>query len=132
MIGAMRALVLVLLVGCGNANSGDAVAFKPTAQQFAQLLVSRDFAAAYAMVAPEQRNALSQAQLQAQFEQMVQPIGQLSGTVTVTETMTDWPAKKPGDAGWAYVAITGADGSEAVTVVITKTNFVRSIEWGRP
>ena len=49
--------------------------------------------------------------------------------------MTEWPDKQPLDVGWAYAAIAGEDGSEAVTVIVSSENgahVIRSIEWGRP
>ena len=62
---------------------------------------------------------------------MVEPIGAISGT-QVMQTMTKWPDKQPSDIGWAYVAINGATGSEAVMVVVTKEKKIRTVEWGRP
>lgn len=125
----MRALVLVmLLAGCGGSKSEEAVddsQFKPVAEQFAKLLVAHDYAAASAMLvtpAPD---------LQKTYETMVEPIGAISGTQVMT-TMTSWPDKQASDIGWAYVAINGETGSEAVTVVVTKDKKIRSVEWGRP
>jgi hypothetical protein len=123
----MRALVLGILLtfvltGCGGSKSDDS--FHPIAKQFAQRLVARDFTAAREML-------VTPAELQQPFEEMVEPIGKL-GEVTITQTMTDWPDKQAGDAGWAYVAIAGELGSEAVTVVVTKSGKIRTVEWGRP
>ena len=55
--------------------------------------------------------------------------------VQVMEAMTEWPDKKPHDVGWAYAAIAGDGGSEAVTVVVSSEgghHLIRSVEWGRP
>ena len=49
--------------------------------------------------------------------------------------MEDWPAKKEGDIGWAYVGIEGEDFVEAVTLVVrdaTPGLAIREIEWRRP
>lgn len=55
--------------------------------------------------------------------------------VQLMQTLEDWPAKKEGDAGWAYVAISGEGYSEAVVVVVCEEGgqfCIRDIEWGRP
>jgi len=47
----------------------------------------------------------------------------------------DMPNLQPGDFGWVYVAITGTEFNEAVTVVVTDDGGsvkIREIEWGRP
>ena len=49
--------------------------------------------------------------------------------------MTNWPDKRPGDVGWAYVSIVGDDFVEAVAVIIVEVGgelLIREIEWGRP
>ena len=126
MMLAMHVLaLLVLLTACGGKTSDES--YKPVAQQFAQHLVARDFAAAGAMLAtPTPPDELKQ-----RYEAMVAPIGKIAST-QVMETMTDWPEKKSGDLGWAYVALVGETGSEAVTVVVTRDKKIRSVEWGRP
>ncbi|MDQ3338030.1 MAG: hypothetical protein M4D80_22935 [Myxococcota bacterium] len=122
----MHALALViLLTACGGKTSDES--YKPVAVQFAQHLIARDFAAAHAMLA----TPMTSAQLQQSYETMIAPIGKVSGP-KLTQTMTDWPEKKSGDAGWAYVAIEGEHGSEAVTVVVTRDKKIRTVEFGRP
>ncbi len=49
--------------------------------------------------------------------------------------MTDWPARKPDDVEWVYVAIANDTFSEAVAVGVCRDGdrlAIRSIEWGRP
>jgi hypothetical protein len=117
--------LVVLLTACGGKASDES--YKPVAVQFAQHLVAREFAAAHAMLAI----TTTPAELQRSYDAMVEPIGKVSGTKLV-QTMTDWPQKESGDAGWAYVAIEGELGSEAVTVIVTRSKKIRMIEWGRP
>ena len=126
----MRTLVLavvVVLAGCGGKSSDASVDAKPVALAFANHLVARDFAAANAMLA----TPITTAELQTSYDTMVEPIGKVKAP-KLMESMTDWPEKKAGDAGWVYVAIEGESGSEAVTVVVTGAKKIRSIEWGRP
>jgi hypothetical protein len=122
---ALALVVLVWLTACGGKTSDDS--YKPVALQFAQHLVARDFTAAHAMLAmPATADELKKT-----YDTMVEPIGKVSGA-KLMESMTDWPDKQSGDIGWAYVAIEGEQGSEAVTVVVTRDKKIRSIEWGRP
>jgi hypothetical protein len=47
----------------------------------------------------------------------------------------EWPAKQPGDVGWAYVSVQGDELVEAVTVTVAQEAgrlLIRHIEWGRP
>jgi hypothetical protein len=126
MLVAMRALVvLVLLTACGGRSSDES--YKPVAIQFAKHLVARDFAAAHALLAMP----MTREQLEQSYDQMIAPIGKVSDA-QIMQTMTDWPDKQANDAGWAYVAIAGELGSEAVTVVVTRDRKIRSIEFGRP
>lgn len=49
--------------------------------------------------------------------------------------MDNWPAKQPGDVGWAYVSIFGENFVEAVAVTVAKYEgslLIREVEWGRP
>jgi hypothetical protein len=50
----------------------------------------------------------------------------------IITTLTEWPDRQPGDAGWAYAAITGLGFSEAVAEVVTREGLIRQLEWGRP
>jgi hypothetical protein len=55
--------------------------------------------------------------------------------VRVMEAMTYWPGRKPGDVGWAYVAMSGDTFSEGIAVVVAEESgrqVIREIEWGRP
>jgi hypothetical protein len=74
-------------------------------------------------------------QLRAAFEAIVSMDWGPIGPIQVGQTMTSWPAKQPGDIGWAYVSIGGNTYSEAITVVVTSENGqqnIREVEFGRP
>jgi hypothetical protein len=135
----MRGIVILSLafaLACGS--SRDTVptddSYKKVATEFAAALVARDFARAYALTSSGFRSTMTQAAMQAQYEAMVNPIEPVSA-VQLANTMEQWPAKQPTDVGWAYVAINGAEGGEAVTVVVTREADalrIRDVEWGRP
>ena len=109
--------------------------YRGVALAFTQALARRDYAAAHAMTSRRYRQQTSVEQLRAAFEAIVPTDWKTVGPIEVGTTMTQWPGKEPGDAGWAYVSI-GADVySEAVTVVVTLEDDelrVRSVEFGRP
>ncbi|MBY0270683.1 MAG: hypothetical protein K2X06_12495 [Burkholderiales bacterium] len=105
------------------------------AYDFAVALISGRFAEAHELLAASQKIEWS---AEALHEELVQMTDYGSGPPTeaeVMEVMEDWPAKKPGDIGWAYAAIAGPGYSEAVAVVVARENgrlCIREIEWGRP
>ena len=102
---------------------------------FANALVAGDFAQAHDMLAAPLGQAMSRDQLQERYEEMITYGEGPADYVEVMTDMLDWPAKIETDIGWAYVAICGAEFSEAVAVVVTKENDtlkIREIEWGRP
>ena len=105
------------------------------ALKFATALVAGDFAKAHAMLTPALTATLSPDALESQYREMVSYFSEAPSTVQVVNTLEEWPDKQPGDLGWAYAAIWGDEGSEAVTVVVTGQGgrpAIRSIEWGRP
>ena len=56
-------------------------------------------------------------------------------TVLVMNSDGNMPNLEAADLAWVYVAITGAEFNEAITVVVTDENGegrIREIEWGRP
>jgi hypothetical protein len=49
--------------------------------------------------------------------------------------LEEWPGKRSGDIGWAYVSIEGDDFVEAVSVVVSAVgdkHLIREVQWGRP
>ena len=55
--------------------------------------------------------------------------------VMVMECSDDMPDMEPNDVAWIYVAISGSEFNEAVTVVVSDVGGklqISDIEWGRP
>jgi len=107
------------------------------AEQFARALVAGDFDAAHEFLASNQKQRVSAADLKEKFESMID-YGPGYGPiihVEVMNTLEEWRAKKEGDVGWAYVALSGSNYCEGVAVVVIEQEggfLIRDIEWGRP
>ena len=105
------------------------------AVSFATALTDGEFQAAHDMLAPNLQAGTPVAELQGNFEQMVEYGRSPARVDGFVQTMDDWPAKGDTDLGWAYVSICGDDFAEAVTVVVTLVDgnmAIGSVEWGRP
>ena len=105
------------------------------ALRFAERLVAGEFEAAHSMLAAALRENLSPARLKGEYERMLEYCDGPPDFVGVMEILEEWPARREGDVGWAYVAISGGDYSEAVSVVVSREAgqfVIREIEWGRP
>jgi len=105
------------------------------ADKFARALGAGRFDAAHALLASDQKKALSVSALKKEYEEMIAYGPGPSKHVEVMQALDTWPEKKKDDVGWVYVAIAGDSFSEAVTVVVARTGAglaIRSIEWGRP
>lgn len=103
--------------------------------RFARALVAGEFEVAHRMLEPTLAATYSPEKLGATFREMVSYGGEPPTDVRVVTVLDYWPAKQPGDVGWAYVAISGNTFSEAVTVTVTRQGeraLIREIEWGRP
>ena len=49
--------------------------------------------------------------------------------------LEDWPAKQDGDVASIYIALSGDNFCEAVSIIVTQQDGglrVRDLEWGRP
>lgn len=105
---------------------------------FASALVQGDWRGAHAFLAPRLRGELVPELLRDRFVGMFR--GYTDGEPTSVQydeqfALDDWPAKQPGDVGWAYVSICGDNFVEAVAVTVAKSDgslFIREVEWGRP
>jgi hypothetical protein len=112
--------------------------YAEVAVAFASALVEGDFARAESMLAPILRRQLTAEALRENLYAMFRGYSDSDPTsVDFNEEfqMENWPSKLPGDIGWAYVGICGADFVEAVTVIVADvegTPLIRKIEWGRP
>ncbi|MBA5775737.1 hypothetical protein H2509_01205 [Stappia sp. F7233] len=99
---------------------------------FAKALCDGDFAGARGLLAATLKADFTEADLQREFDEMTDYGDGPPDTVEVMNFLDDWPQKKPGDLGWAYVAISGPGFGEAVAVIVTGERLIREIEWGRP
>ena len=109
--------------------------FRPIALSFAKALCSRDYAGAYALTSSQYRAHVTEDEMSDAFERIVPLDWGETEPVQVGETMTDWPDKREGDVGWAYVNISGDAYSEAVVVVVARDESglaIRDVQWGRP
>jgi hypothetical protein len=113
--------------------------FTHIALRFAQALVDADFDAACALLAPELGRELSPDVLRSRLLDMYSGYapadGPRSAALDEEFVLTDWPGKRPGDLGFAYVSILGKEFVEGVSVTVASINgrtLIRDIEWGRP
>jgi hypothetical protein len=100
-----------------------------------QLLVTRDFTGAHALLARDLRAQISATDLEREFDRMTERATGDAFELEVSATLDDWPAKQPGDVAWVYVSIFDEHMAEAVAVVVTNEHDalrVRTLEWGRP
>jgi hypothetical protein len=107
------------------------------AQLFAERLADGDFEGARTMLA-ESLAGTGAGELRDAFEQMTmfdevpqdEPVD-----IIVMMAQDNMPSLEPGDLGWIYVAITGTEFNEALTLIVTEEEGearIRDIEWGRP
>src|ERR1700677_3773390 len=104
------------------------------AEQFGMALANGDLSGSHGLLTGQA--------LQCSPENLKQEVAQMTSYapgpiqhVEVMGSLKAWPARKPGDIAWVYVALTGDSLSEAVSVVLCSTpagTRVREIEWGRP
>lgn len=104
---------------------------------FAHAVVAENFVDAHALLSTELKASLLPSDLARHYHAM---IAYGSGAPTDVElirveTMEGWPMRQANDLGWAYVAISGEDYNEAVSVVVAlegERAVIRWLEWGRP
>ena len=105
---------------------------------FARALVDGDFARAASLLTPGLCREYTEEIMREKFNAMFRNYAKGEPRSIHFEEqfqLENWPAKQPGDIGWAYVGIDGDDFVEAVSVVISEVdgkNLIREIEWGRP
>jgi hypothetical protein len=113
--------------------------YQELAVAFASALVDGDFARAREMLGPPLSESTSAADLREHFERMYRSYAEDDRPNRVwfdaQFSGEEWPAKRSGDVGWAYVAVQGDECVEAVTVTVAQSAgrvFIREVEWGRP
>jgi len=113
--------------------------FADLALKFAQALVDANFDAAFALLAPEARRELPPEALRSSLLSMYMGYAPedtpRSAVLEEGFASTNWPGKRPGDLGCAYVSICGEEFVEALTVtvaIIDGRALIRDVQWGRP
>ena len=114
--------------------------YENTALNFSNLLINKDFTAAYALLSASAQLTLSLADLEKTYTDMVSNFKTPANNAEVVEALADWPGKLADDVAWVYVSIDNkTTDAEAVSVTLEstllnaeKTVTIRSIEWGRP
>jgi len=105
------------------------------ARRFADALMEGKFDKAHSLLSAECQTKYSIDALRHHYNEMSGYTDEPITEIEVIDTLDAWPAKQPGDIGWAYVSLIGNGFAEAVAVVVQSENSVlkvRSIEWGRP
>jgi hypothetical protein len=105
------------------------------ATSFADALVAGNFKKARALLSHSLKRSTSEKALAKSLEDLLPSAQSTIDDSNVVDTMDDWPDKKPGDVGWAYVALNGDGFSEGVSVTVSKEGTglaIRDVEWGRP
>jgi hypothetical protein len=105
------------------------------AAEFGNALIAGEFGRAYEMLSSGAKATRDEAVLRGEYLKMVEHFESPPNFVQVMEAMTEWPDKQPDDVGWAYAAIAGDGGSEAIIVIVASEggkHLIRSVEWGRP
>ncbi len=103
--------------------------------EFAKYIVDGNYNAAHCMLDEKLRNEWNPDSLKEEFEDMIDYGEGPVNHIEVMNEMTDWPSEEDNDIGWAYVALSGENFSEAVAVVVCQevNQFkIKEIEWGRP
>ncbi len=106
-----------------------------TAKTFAEALAKGDFDGAHTLLSADAKLIFPPTELENRYRRMTEYGTGPAADVQVIQELASWPDRQPDDVGWAYVAISGATFSEAVTVIVSRENgedVIRSIEWGRP
>jgi hypothetical protein len=105
------------------------------ATAFADAMVAGDFKKAHALLSRSLKKSKSEKALAKSLKGILPSANSTIDDSNVVDTMNDWPGRKPGDVGWAYVALTGDGFSEGVSVTVSKEGkglAIRDVEWGRP
>lgn len=113
------------------------MAYRSVAQHFGDLIVLKDYSAAWKLLAKEVQKSISPEDIQSAVETM---IAAAPGPIQEAQVMEDfiledWPGKLQGDLAVVYVALSGERFSEAVTLTLTQygeDTLIRQLEWGRP
>jgi len=112
--------------------------YAEVAVEFASALLRGDFEQAHRFLSRKLAEELSPEELREKYFEMFRGYtDETPARIQFDEEFCDeeWPAKQPGDLGWAYVGLLGDNVVEAVTPIVAVEDgrlVVREIDWGRP
>ena len=106
------------------------------AAEFCALLSEKKFKQAHRYLAAPLQESMSVAELKAAWLEMTGAGDAADIAITLEQSLTDWPARKPDDVGWCYFSVAGEEFSEAVSLVVTRMpenwDRITELEFGRP
>jgi hypothetical protein len=113
------------------------MSYRAVAQHFGDLIVRKDYSAAWELLTNEEKLSITPEAIQAEVAEM---IAYASGPIQAAEVLDEfivenWPGKQRGDLAVVYVALSGESFSEAVTLTLVQhgeDTLIRELEWGRP
>lgn len=106
-------------------------------QTFAGMMISGQYAEAHALLADDEKVLWSTTALAHNWVRMMgqtHDVRMMPETIAV-DAMEDWPERKAGDMGWAYVPVVNSEASEALSGVVVATPQgprLRALLFGRP
>ena len=111
--------------------------YRAIAERFGDRVVRQDYSAAWDLLAKEAQALITPEAIKTAVTTL---IAYAPGPIQAAQVMEEfiveeWPDKRPSDLAVVYVALTGSNFSEAVTVTLAqygKDALIRHLEWGRP
>jgi hypothetical protein len=113
------------------------MSYRAVAQRFGDCIAIKEYDAAWSLLSAELRLSFTSESLKNAVTTMT---AYGTGSIRVAQvmdefTLEDWPGKHADDLAVAYVALSGENFSEAVTLTLAEYGeeiLIRHLEWGRP
>lgn len=125
-----------LEIGNADAAAFDDPPYCMFAEEFCVRLSEGKFKKAHLCLSPPLKAMFPVAKLKEQWQQMTGKAPTEEISLTLEQHMVDWPGRKSGDVGWCYVAVSAAEFSEAIAVVVGRmadsSDRITQLEFGRP
>src|SRR6266446_2155114 len=107
------------------------------AHQFGELIAKEDYVAAHRMLTREGQLTWPVHEMKRRSESMRRYApGPFTDMQVMDEYMLeDWPAMQEGDVANIYIALSGDNFCEAVSIIVAQEDGdlrIRDLEWGRP
>jgi hypothetical protein len=137
----LAGIVLLAICASGAACTSDGGAMQElftraerVAVEFVTELSKGNYNSAYKLASTELRDELTVEQMREGFEGIVPFEPGADRAVAVERVTPDWTGRRLGDVGWYFVAVTGEDVNDIVSLVVTLERGelrIRSLEFGR-